>query len=284
MELNPISDHLASLPKVLYKYRTFDPGGFGIALAAYGEAYFADARTFNDPFECWFIPRSKVIELEGAALEAFVREAARRGEPGAREERIEELVAIGVKQAERLKRGDPSALDGLMSTQYNAIGVLSLVENPRSLPMWSYYADSHRGFCVGLRTEVLGEHQAAAAARDDIMVLHKVEYDQRMPEVSVGGSFTISSEGDMRQIEKPFYTKSRDWRHEAELRLTYWHHPNHAYRFGQNAVEEIILGCCASEADSKLLLDSLQKAGSKAPVVKASTSKKSYELIFERTK
>ena len=65
---NPLSDNIEDLPKVFYKYRSFDPDGYAIQLAINGDAYFASAKDFNDPFDNYFIPKTKLANLEGVEL------------------------------------------------------------------------------------------------------------------------------------------------------------------------------------------------------------------------
>jgi len=110
-DLNPIDEHLGELPTVLYKYRTFDRCGFGVAMGLGGVAYFASASELNDPFDTRFHPSSVFTRLKGDALRDYLAKKALQHEPRATEARVAELVSLGVKNQQRILAGDLSSFE-----------------------------------------------------------------------------------------------------------------------------------------------------------------------------
>lgn len=280
-DFNPILDHLDHWPDVLYKYRTFDDCGFGVSMAAHGVAYFASAPELNDPFDTRFRPTSVFLELEGEALRDFLVQKSRQHEPGATEERIQQLVEMGILNHERTLAGDTSSFEHVLDLQAKRRGILSLTATPKHVAMWAYYSNNHQGLCVGLSTRAIGEHQQAALQNRQLMMLNEVNYEREMPSVSVDVGEDGMSDEELEELDKTFYTKSRQWSHEEEYRLLFDEYTAKPYVFGTSAVQEIIVGLRASDENIESLLKSLEKSGSRATVKKAKQSLSSFELDFE---
>jgi len=96
--------------------------------------------------------------------------------------------------------------------------MLSLTEKPDNLLMWAHYADSHRGFIIGMDAEHSFFDQRSNE-RDRVRAVREVQYLEDRP--SFEG---LDLEGDeKRQIEQLasmfFFTKSDHWRYESEWRM-----------------------------------------------------------------
>ena len=120
-DLNPMDDNSERIPSILYKYRSFDSCGHSVQLASNGEAYFASAKDFNDPFDNYFIPTTEMTTYEGEELVAFLRKRAKQHYPGADESKILQLVELGKEQNQRIKDGDPTAIEPVLQVQYNGL-------------------------------------------------------------------------------------------------------------------------------------------------------------------
>ena len=81
----------------------------------------------------------------------------------------------------------------------NGMGVMSFTETPDNLPMWSHYADEHRGFVIEFD-----------ATHDFFRELKQVKYRDNRDEVA-GGFFGAG--------ENTFLQKSIDWSYEREWRI-----------------------------------------------------------------
>lgn len=102
-------------------------------------------------------------------------------------------------------------IDNLIETalqNFENIGVLSLSEDPRSILMWTHYANQHKGICIEFRREY-GE-----PSTDDIHC-RPVTYAQRYP---VPGMDDLLKE-DHLLTDKVVFTKSIDWAYEKEWRV-----------------------------------------------------------------
>jgi hypothetical protein len=279
-EINPMVNNLDKIPKVLYKYRSFDSCGYSLQLALHGEAYFASAKDFNDPFDNYFIPTTKMIYLQGEKLDIFLRNKARNHYPDAGESKILELIELGKQRRQMIKDGNPEVFDPVFQVQYRRFGILSLTANPGSLPMWAYYGDSHKGMCIGLSSETIAKHQITLMQQNELLMLHKVNYVTSLPVVNIDIGPSGMTEEELIDLEKTLYTKSKFWKHEDEYRLILKNYSGKPYIFGMEAVTEIILGLEISKEDEALLLEKLVNSKSKAKVMKAIRSKSQYTLEF----
>lgn len=281
IEINPINENLGNLPKVLYKYRYFDACDYSIKLASNGEAYFASAKEFNDPFDNYFIPTSKLSEYEGDELIAYLEMKAHQHFPNATSSEIDEFIVAGQEQHHKLIIGDPSAFDSVIETQYKKFGIFSLSADPRSIPMWAYYGDSHKGFCVGLSTSKIAEHQSHLVQNHELLMLHQVDYRERILKYCVDVSSDGFTTEDLEKLEATLYTKSKCWAHELEYRLIFYNYVSKNYIFGTDAVAEVLVGLRVSEENMEKLLNQLTISNSKAKVKRAVRSHSTYSLDFK---
>lgn len=283
---NPIGKNLDKLPPLLYKYRVFDRDGYGIKMATKGEVFFSSARNLNDPFEHYFIPESKFINLPDNELKHYIyKKTKQRFSEKNRWER-KKLENIAFKSA-MIHREDPtiSAAEQL-ELQYERFGVLSLVRNWSSLPMWAYYSENHEGICIGLKTEVIAENQKRLLTEKDILLaLHDVIYTDEIPHINIDTPLDgDTSDEHFDETEAVHCTKSIHWAHEDEIRMIMWNHPDTKYSFGTDAVGEVIIGLNAKDDNVEKLKDELRRAKSNAIIKRAIKSKEKYGLTFEEIK
>jgi hypothetical protein len=280
-DVNPMDENLPRIPKILYKYRSFDSCGYGVKLASHGEAYFASAKDFNDPFDNYFIPTTKVTNYEGEDLVAFLRRKAKEHYPGSNESKTNELVELGKKRHQRRKDGDPRVMEPVFQVQYNGFGIFSLTAEPRSLPMWAYYGDCHKGMCIGLRSAVIAKHQRKLLREKKLMMLHKVHYCKRPPEYCIDIGIGGTTDTQLHDLEATLYTKSECWKHEDEYRLIFRGYAARTYTFGTDAVAEVIIGSRTSPEDLAVLLEQLSMPKSKVTLKRAVRSQSQYALELE---
>ncbi|MEK0337860.1 MAG: DUF2971 domain-containing protein [Nitrosopumilus sp.] len=281
VEINPIVENLDKLPKILYKYRTFDNKGYGLKMATTGEVYFASGKEFNDPFECYFIPISKLIEYEGAVLEKYLRKKAFFHLSNPTEEEVEDFITHGLEQHEKLKNGDPSAMDAVMEVQYRNFGILPLVDTAYSIPMWAYYSDSFTGLCVGFDVKKLGEHQLILSSQKQVLILNKVVYQKDILKYNIDVGSKDFTEEELNETEALYFIKSDHWEHESEYRMIFSDFVSNSYSFGTSSIAEIIVGLRAEESDIEELKDHLRKSKSTAQLKRLTRSHSKFELGFE---
>ena len=121
--------------------------------------------------------------------------------------------------------------------------VLSLSSEWNLIPMWSYYADGHKGLVIGFNR-----------CKQLLSDAKQVNYTNEYPVVTSGFADAI-------------FNKHEQWRHESEwrsLRVLSCSAPDqtlckdiHLYRFSPDTVAEVIIGHRMTASDRCMVLESL---------------------------
>lgn len=109
-------------------------------------------------------------------------------------------------------------------------GVVCFTNEAENYLMWSHYARSHTGFCIGFDDEVLN-------SIEDFQVKGPIEYSDYIPE------FKYFSQGAKDFYKAVFLNKSNFWAYEKEFRVV-----TDGYgikKFDKSLVKEVIIGCKA---------------------------------------
>jgi hypothetical protein len=132
---------------------------------------------------------------------------------------------------------DLAALDAVSPE----LGILCLSKPRNDIPMWSYYANEHRGIAVGIDIDKLGRLPDGPRG----FVNYRKERVRVNP---FSGAFN-------KERVKTIFTKSHAWRHEQEYRRVFRLSdlisppagPDGVKRYfwdiGSDAIREVILGC-----------------------------------------
>lgn len=206
------------IPKTVYKYRNWSDLNHrkmfqDIAL------WVPDSFDFNDPFDC-NIPIAYELLLTDEVLgEAFVRKLV--GHKG------EEEVQKRLKEA---KHRDPNFIAKYKEDVHNSNrkvhGVFSVTPINNNILMWSHYANSHKGFCVGFDSVKLFEHLGGGGP---------VSYLKEFPIIS-------PVEDRDKQYGCQVMTKSIHWGYEVEYRLTTFQKTNQNIDIPKEAITEVVFG------------------------------------------
>ncbi|MBT6050080.1 MAG: DUF2971 domain-containing protein [Candidatus Scalindua sp.] len=174
------------IPSVLYKYSAFSANS--IASLINKRIWFADPRSFNDPFDCCFSilgSSPKKLKMPASLGTEIMVEHFNANLKG------EEYDS----QKEYRYKLEKALID---------IGVLCLSSSNDNMLMWSHYADNHQGFCLGFR--MIGS---------DIFKARMVDY--------VGKYIAIRIEDFAdkldRYIKDVIFNKASDWEYEEEYRI-----------------------------------------------------------------
>jgi len=125
--------------------------------------------------------------------------------------------------------------------------VLCLSAVNDSIPMWSHYANHHKGIAIGL--------DASARCLRFGSPLQKVQYRKRR--VSLDRPATANPQARLKKVIEMILTKSRDWEYEQEHRFSYARRAVerkstsdgqtiHLIPIYPSVIKEVILGCCIS--------------------------------------
>ncbi len=174
------------IPDVLYRYSAFSENA--ISSLTNKTVWFANPRSFNDPFDCRF-----------SILESSPKSFKMPAKLGAE---------IMVEKFNAYKKGEE--YDSSKEYRYKLekalteIGVLCLSSSNDNMLMWSHYADKQKGFCLGFR--MIG---------NDKFKVRPVDYEGKYIE------FKIEDFADKldRYIKDVIFNKASDWTYEGEYRI-----------------------------------------------------------------
>ena len=142
--------------------------------------------------------------------------------------------------------------------------VFCATESPTNALMWSHYADSHRGICIGFRTS---SPAILASAR-------QVVYARTVPSVD----FDQNREA---ALESAAFTKSTDWAYEVEWRILSTNpdeYPGGFCRISENDISEVIFGAKISAADRGWVLDWVRHYNPNTKLFDAKFSGSGYDM------
>jgi len=217
-------------PETLYKYRIWTDF-YQKKILTDHEIYLASVNQFNDPFDAILPIKYNDEDLKSDNLFTKLYSYFKTNHPNWTEEYIQN------KCYERQMSGDfdNGAYWKSDYTEYQdeitqKSGIFCATTRKDNLLMWSHYANSHQGFCVGLDKEIIQNSTNGA--------FNKVDYSTKFPECDFLGDRVLNM---MRLL----HTKSKDWEYEEEYRLIKFENPsmsNRVYSLPIKAIKEVILG------------------------------------------
>ena len=157
----------------------------------------------------------------------------------------------------------------------NGAGIYSLSQSKQGFAdnakMWSEYADSNKGFCLGFDLDMLLDSEALPFMLEEV----KVNYSETVPEVS------LSDLNDYTKIyTKLLGTKHTRWDYQNEVRVVYDKPGKHKYN--PYALKEVYFGVMTSDENKQRILEALK--GCELDVYQMQPRKGSYELEAELVK
>lgn len=240
---------------MLYKYIGADSSDEYIDLlekiVGHGTIKASMPSTFNDPSE--FKVRYTFDAEDHVKRKSFV-EHTRKENPD------EYLVWLESFSDDKIKRINEETRFELL----NRCGVICFTRNPENYLMWSHYAKSHTGICIGFDISILN-------SIDNDAINQPVKYSEDVPEFN----FFHQSQADFGSAT--FFHKSKYWDYEEEIRVVTEKHG--IKDFNTELVQEIIIGC---EASIELELHAKTYASQNVSVFKMHNDPHSYKLKKEK--
>ena len=223
--------------KVFYKYRPAND--FTIALLEKQEMKFSFAEEYNDPFD------SKLIMNVDSSTDSILQRLERTPIPEKKKQIIRNRIKGGeVTNEEYMRLAYEVGKRTIMSTCFAG--------DPENLLLWSHYADSHKGICIGIRdcssTDISAmkfnvegfctENEEPLSS--GLFPVYKVNYSDS------GIVEWKPFEGDIQTFIDVHRNKAKCWEYEEEYRLIV---PRGAFtskilRFDPHFLKEVYLGCC----------------------------------------
>ncbi len=224
------------LPEVLYKYRSFNNIYHQRSLFEQ-EIYLPPASQFNDPFDSKvpFRYREEDLTLENVLKKCL--DIARQTESNLSDQQYDE-IAFRIKRegllydSHHLEQVDKKTFERLCSD----FGIYCLTPDEKNLLMWSYYADSHKGFCIGYNTQLLIKQGVFGMGG-------QIAYRDDFPKLPL---FISEDDSPLLNI---LFTKWKKWEHEDEYRLIHRYKNGNTRILEPSAISEVVLGCQVSEID-----------------------------------
>jgi hypothetical protein len=225
------------LPPILYKYISWN-NEHQRKILTENMIFFSSACKFNDPFDSSISMQIEQIENmdDDKALE-YIGKYIKLQNPTLKDAEIKELAN---KQYDKTLLKDPeniiSAHNNSIDLAYEDFGIFSLSEVSHNILMWSHYANSHRGICIGFDTAKLKQHiykmfEKHRHTIEPYKVIYQTDYPTIDPNKSARENFL-----------NQFTVKSIDWCYEKEWRYILFDRTNKAIEIPNDVISEIILG------------------------------------------
>ncbi|MVN92034.1 DUF2971 domain-containing protein [Mucilaginibacter aquatilis] len=218
------------VPEVLYKYREFK-NEYHVKSITKCQVYLPSANEFNDPFDSKIPFRYNPEELTKENIYLKSLEVAKNAQAGLEEEEYQQMAYRAESEGLLF---DSYHLDEFDKNTFNRLckdyAVFCLTPDCLNLLMWSYYADSHRGFSIGYDAKFL-------VKCGYFSIGGKIMYTDQFPKMPL-----FLSENDYPMLNILF-TKWNKWEHENEYRLIHRLGTGKIKDLPSEAIKEIVLGC-----------------------------------------
>lgn len=263
----------------LYKYR--QDNDHTLQILKNQELYFSFTRDFNDPFDCRII-----VSCDGSDENSWRALAERWHIPEPTWQKALELLQSIDFDSNKIKQ----LYD---KHKFKTYIICCLSEIRDNVPMWSHYAKSHHGICVGFEIETrdnllfmkIDDHDPKDHPNGllsyGFLPISKVEYSDECPEPY--GIFD-----DPRHILEFLKIKGKSWEYEQEHRIILPHGEinKNIIRFDKLILKEVILGCNIQNKFKEQVLELIANEyisnGYNVDVFESHLSDSRYELNIEK--
>ncbi len=212
--MNEERDYIQDLPQTVYRYLDWH-SEHGSKILTHQIIYFAEPSKLNDPYDCSLIIRYDHLPEE-TLKRRFQRLLSRHNLS-----QIETLFAIDQAISRIRSDGFDDHMQQIVRQHVESrFGVCSMSTKWDSLLMWGYYADSHRGFCVGFDRQKLCDFFDSHFISLTHVRADAVSYTRE-------ARIYVAEDPGPEEIIKLLTTKSSVWEHEDEIRFTLVGDPSH---------------------------------------------------------
>lgn len=215
--------------EIVYKFLSGDDGSLKtITSSCLKLTLLAD---FNDPFEALMQEHESIAKAKAGFIENLYEKA-----PILDKQSLLDQFASGKHQS------SSSALQARYLKKLDQFGVLCLSKTPSSGLMWSHYANSHRGFCIGFDRQhpwfepsgQLLKHSSISEEKKSDISAQQLDWIGKLINVTYHPE-RIRDDETPDSLSKSFFWKADYWAYERELRLLF---PLNYDQTGRLPVEE----------------------------------------------
>jgi hypothetical protein len=214
------------IPGTFYKYRSLagDGAKFLKTLLTLNEIYLSAPEQFNDPFDCspTFDFSCTKEEAEALADRTLARDTVTRTPEELRVAKERFLASFPIPNLDEAYEHMRAAHERAVR---EAMGVYSLSARVDSPLLWSHYADSHHGLCIGFHPDAY-----------PFNIAQQVVYSQ------IRGAVNPFNQAPDQVLANSILQKSEDWTYEAEWRIALPNAARKSISFENGAITEIIFG------------------------------------------
>ncbi|QKF72747.1 DUF2971 domain-containing protein [Aliarcobacter faecis] len=182
-------------PEFLYKYRNFEDKFMkDIIINSY--LYFSQAKKFNDPFDLKLDFKKSYRKQERVY---FIKKLCK-------EKRLSFGKSRNLKDIAKNNNNFLNHLNKAVKTTLDKVGILSLSANPKSILMWSHYANNHTGLAFEFKYKESNSYLKLASQvkyQDNYEPLSYINIDNLKP----------------KEINEMLIAKYTDWQYEEEYRI-----------------------------------------------------------------
>jgi hypothetical protein len=225
-----------------YKYQLLSEEKHFIYLQNYlnQKVWLVPLEQFNDPFEgkCSSAPLSPEFILSNLHIfDSLLKQHHLNGMPELTADEFKKL--LNSEELRNYLKNNPRI------SEFKKHGALCLTRKNNNIPMWAYYADNHKGYCVEFELDFTILCEVAKFDQDKIdeliniithgsgilsrklgedpqaFVFGKVRYNETMPSIVFEDFIKLTSLYDQLKyiFENSVGVKSIEWKHEDEFRL-----------------------------------------------------------------
>ncbi|MFZ1683377.1 MAG: DUF2971 domain-containing protein [Candidatus Zixiibacteriota bacterium] len=268
------------VPPVLYKYRSWGCQHSKDALRS-RTIRFTNPLEFNDPFDGRLpndyrnLPVDEMVARVLADEQFFDRVQADLRSQG---------VTISNDQIVKMMRDEDvieitrtrnnGNFDEQLAIERNStIGIFPVTPVNDSVLMWSHYADSHKGFCIGYSMPGLIDEFDRLEAEESTFISHfRVRYVPDLPVLDV------TDHSDPNWLWRQFITKADYWSYETEHRFLLPGKTNTLITLPPQVITEIVFGALMTIPHQEEIRSLLREAGVTPRYYAAKMSKGRYRL------
>lgn len=259
---------LENIPQTLYKYRVWDElykeVQYQKRILTENEIYLASPDQFNDPFDTALLYQYKDEDLTPDNIFKKLMEVGKNKWPELSEIELHEKC-FKQQYSGHFENGNywKSEYVKFKSDNNKSFGILSLTSKRDNLLMWSHYANSHQGFCVGL--------DQTAICNLINGTIGTMIYQNEFPKV---GLF----DDKVGQLVRILLTKSIEWQYEDECRIIKLHSARKIYKFPDSALLEVILGYNMESALKQTIIELTKTKFPRAKIFESVMSNSKFQL------
>jgi hypothetical protein len=265
-------------PPILYKYVSWN-NDYHRKILIDNKTFFCSVCKFNDPFDGSSNVNINIENLPYDKKIEFIKKLISARNLNLSEDEINNLAK---KSFDPKLTSDPENI--IFSQIFRQdlacenFGILSLSETPNNILMWSHYANSHQGICIGFNTTILKRCFDEASIKGGFSIIpFKVSYKTERLD------FEPLKEPDYN-FKNQFAAKFIDWSYEKEWRYILLDRTNIEIYIPNEAISTIIFGSMISQNDRINIIESLRRKNMNILLLKSWNSLKNYKLQHYRVR